>query len=113
MTGDITDYTIIAKTKNPIPANGKFEVVFPDDIALLKSTSCKGELDKNIPSLTLVCGINPATRTASLTVSLNVPSETQFTIEVDNVRNPQSFKPSKAFKITTYEVDGSNSYSID
>ena len=40
MTGDITDYKITAKTQNPIPANGKFEVVFPEDIALLKSTSC-------------------------------------------------------------------------
>ena len=112
ITGDIVSYSVTFQPKNQIPALGKVEIVYPSDIELSDNSVCSASI-VGFASSDLTCTTTLSIRTVTLTTQSAINTSNSPAITIINVINPRSFRPSQPISITSYLVEGNDSYSID
>lgn len=105
-------YSVTFQAKNPIPVGGKVEVVYPSDIELSDNSVCSVSIS-GIAAADLTCTTTLSTRKVTITTQSVINNSVSPSITIINVINPRSFRPSQPISITSYLVEGNESYSID
>ncbi|CAG9335482.1 unnamed protein product [Blepharisma stoltei] len=102
--GETTSYTLKITPYNALPANSGLQIVPPSDLVILPSVQCEAS---GITAFTVSCALEGSSLIAELTFSAQVTS--QFSLQISQIINPSSTKPTQSFGITTT----SEGYSVD
>ena len=104
VTGLVTTYSVVATLSNALAKDDQMLVSFPTAAEILSgATACAA----SVPSgESLTCSIDTTEQKLTVTNQIegfSVAAGTALTVNVDSaVRNPQSFRPSAPFSVTSY-----------
>lgn len=111
LTGALDNYEFKISSANGIQPNnmGKLEIIFPPDIKFSSpSDGSTPSCSSSAGTSTLACQINLTDRKLSITNSATIKGfeDVEITVTLPNLaKNPQTTKPSSAFKVQTSLLD--------
>ena len=104
VVGSSSNYIFtITNTFNRIPAfvstssGGRLEITFPAEMSLVSATTCSA-----FSSVTLSCSVNTSTRRLTITSASEIPRASTITVQIPNVRNPITGKPSSVYSVRSF-----------
>lgn len=118
--GSPTTMTFTFRIKNPIPQNGKIQIICPSQVTFeqnsadgLVSVTIYGETKTGFA--TAVSGSTPRTFTISgLFSTAGISDTTQdIIVAIDQLKNPEAQVASDSFTLTTLQSVGDSDYEID